>query len=198
MEGKFNVIKYPMFEEDSSFFSVDKCFVEKLRALLKNDKYFQLKRQKFLRKDVSKTGFEEFSKDRPSLKNMSSFLEGTVYTFSCEKKNGKSYENVIQTVKNMLEKNSRRAFLTMSDRLLDYEYSVDGDVDVSCLSAIHYKQNSATIMFRASDIENELLVDILTVYDFFISPVYEDKNINVDLMISSCQNIKSLEIIVNI
>ena len=191
MEKGFAVVKRPMHEEDSAFLSVDTGFVNRLRSVLEGDEYLKLKQEKFLNKDVSSDGFYKFSY-RPSLKNIPSFLEGTIYTFSCEKKNGMSYKNIIDTVKSMLDSGSRRAFVTMSDRLLDYRGSINNDIDVSCLSSVHYKRHGVTLMFRASDIENELMVDILTIYDHFIRPVYVDKNIKIDLMISSCQNVDFL------
>lgn len=186
---EFRIIKRPEFENDSMLLSFNSNSIKSLRESLIEDEYYELKDEKFYCKDVNSRGFEKFVKNRPSLAKMAKYLEGTVYTFSCQKKNGMSYERILDTIKSMLILNSRRVFLTMSDRLEDYNNSIDKDLDVSCMTGIHYKHNSVSLMFRASDIKNELIVDIVTVYDYFIRPIYGfDCNVNIEIFASSCQN----------
>lgn len=177
-----------MFENDSSFITINRFYVDRKRQEVSGNRYYEIKDKKFKEKDISTEGFENFV-DRPSLKNMSRFLEGTIYTYTCEKKNGKSYKNILESVSKMISKNSRRAVVTISDRFLDYENSeINRDMDVSCLNTVHYMKDKVTLFFRASDIENELLIDIVTVFDHFIKPIYK-YDVKIDLMLSTCQNI---------
>ncbi len=87
----------------------------------------------------------------------------------------------------MLSINSRRAIITMADKLIDYERSITENNDVSCLSSIHYNKNSVSLFFRASDLKNELYIDIVTIFDFFIKPIYSI-DVDINFFISSCQN----------
>jgi hypothetical protein len=68
--------------------------------------------------------------------------------------------------------NNRRCFLRIANNFNRYYLSEKNNFDVSCLAAIHYYQNKPRIIFRASDIKNELYTDIITIYNFFIKPVY--------------------------
>jgi hypothetical protein len=189
---KIVVFKEPEYENDSSYFRINTQYVEKIRDTIRLDEYYTVKDRMFREKDVDNSNLIRFRDEKPSLRNMPRFLEGTVYTFTCEKKNGKSYENIVETVKSMLSEGSRRALVTISDRLLDYEMSTkDSSVDVSCLSTIHYKKDSVSLFFRASDVENELTTDIVTIYDYFVLPVYEGRSIEIDIFTSSCQNVES-------
>lgn len=194
MEKEFRVLKYPEYENDSAFISIDSDYVSNIRELVKDDNYYSVKNRKFLEKNLDSIDFEQFVKDRPSLRNMSEFLEGSIYTYTCEKKNGICYESILDNVRTMISKNSRRAFVTISDRFLDYRNSeIIKDLDVSCLSGIHYMKDKVTLFFRASDIKNELFVDIVTIYDHFIREIYGNENIKIELMISTCQNYKNLK-----
>lgn len=200
---EFEIIKQPEFENDSMLISFNSYSIDSLRNYLINDEYYELKDEKFYLKDIISKGFERFIDKKPSLRNLSDYLEGTIYTFSCQKKNGMSYERIIKTIIDMLKVGSRRVYLNMSDRLEDYYNSIDKKIDVSCLTGIHYKENRVSLFFRASDIENELIVDIVTIYDHFLKPVYGLKNnIKIELFASTCQNYSYLnkiknEIIIN-
>ena len=41
--------------------------------------------------------------------------------------------------------------------------------------------------------KNELLIDIVTVYDYFVREIYGNRNVKIELMISTCQNYKNLK-----
>ena len=194
MEKEFRVLKYPECENDSAFVSLDSDYISVIRESIKDDDYYLVKNRKFLEKNLDGIDFEPFAHSRPSLRNMSNFLEGSIYTYTCEKKNGMCYEAILDNVRTMISKNSRRAFITISDRFLDYRNSeIIKGIDVSCLSGIHYTKDKITLFFRASDIKNELLIDIVTVYDYFIREIYGNRNVKIELMISTCQNYKNLK-----
>jgi len=194
--GVCDIIKIPLCENDSAFISIDSVYINILKDKIYKDEYYIIKDRKFTDKDVSSDGFEQFT-DRLSLRSLPDFLEGTIYTYTCDKKNGKSYASIMRSVIKMLENGSRRALVTIADRFIDYENSeMNSDMDVSCLSSIHYMIGKVTLFFRASDIENELLIDLVTIYDHFVKPVYKESNVVVDVMISTCQNINNFKKII--
>jgi len=195
--------KNPIFENDSYFFQMTKiCINEKtIESLKKNDAYLSFKFNKFSKKDWHKDGYEKFSKDRPSLKNVGniSSTAGSTYTYTVEEKNLLKYPEMMSDVKKHLDKtqNSRRAYLRVCDNMRDYIY---GDsIDVSCLSNIHYlklgtkAEPTINLIFRASDIKHELFPDIILVYWFFIKPVFKDRSVNLNVFASTSQNIDAFK-----
>ena len=64
-------------------------------------------------------------------------------------------------------------------------------LDVTCLSLIHYLTEGPKLIFRASDIKNELFIDILTINEFFIDPIYNSnfKNYQMSVYSSTAQGI---------
>ena len=66
---------------------------------------------------------------------------------------------------------------------------MDKTVNTSCLNIIHYFKDRVTLFFRASDMRNELAYDLKLINEFFIKPVYGEKNIEVHVIASTAQNI---------
>lgn len=195
------IIKSPDYENDDmlirvSGFSLDNSL---LQTIL-NDPYIKLRHDKFLYKDISHIGYENF-KDRPSLRNIENTrrLEGSVYTYAVNKRNGVPYEAAIQQIREMFKynENTRRAMLRITNSIDEYHQSeIDKNLDVSCLSLIHYLKDQARLVFRSSDIENELFSDLITIYQFFLKPVY-DKPINISIYASTSQNFGMLQEFIN-
>lgn len=77
--------------------------------------------------------------------------------------------------------------LRIANSFSEYKESVGGNIDVSCLNLIHYLQNEVKLIFRSSDIFNELWVDIITIYEFFLKPIYSS-NIDIEIFASTGQN----------
>lgn len=191
------ILKAPEFENDSYLirlenFTINNALMEKL---LKSDKYLLLKFNKFKNEDISKSGFEDF-KDRLSLRNIESLesLEGSIYTYKVGKENSKTYDQIITDIRYTFIKHpdTRRLMLRVANDFDEYNRSIEEGLDVSCLNLIHYMKNNAKLIFRASDILNELQVDITTIYEFFLRPVYK-KPITIEIFSSTSQNIDSFE-----
>lgn len=163
------IYKTPKFENDSYYFVVEKndnltelpCF---------KDTYYGRKLYAFIKKDISKMQFLDF-RDRPSFRYFDKVedLSGTIYTMSCEDKNDLTFETMIELVRENVGR-TRRCVINMANTLRDY---LNEDIDTSCLTSITYSPEKVTLFFRASDMENELLVDLLLLRDFFIYPVYD-------------------------
>lgn len=191
---KIKINKKPTFENDSYFFTIKnfKFNINKIKDL-----YVLLKLEKFKNKDISKEGFENFLKERGSLRffNSLSSLDGSIYTYSVEKRNNLTYENILKIVKETLNKNkfSRKVVVRMVNPLDEYIKSENGCFDTSCLNLIHYLDKKVVLVFRASDIKYELFADIITLYEFFIKPIYGDKKIDIEIFSSTGQNIKFLK-----
>lgn len=165
-------IKKPYNFDDSYYFIIpgnDK-FGIKMEAL--NLNYLSAKLKAFEKQDCSKSNFISFH-DRPSLRNMHNTpdLKGSIYTVACENKNGMWYNIMIETAKRK-KADSRKCVVNMADKFSDY---MDSEIDTSCLNIIHYCKNKVTLFFRASDIENELLTDLITIKRYFIDPVYANE-----------------------
>lgn len=182
------VYKEPKFENDSYMFVID-LQNDELAAL--DDKiypfdYVEAKVNAFKTKDISKRSFEMFSY-RPSLVDVDSLpdLAGSVYTHTCEGKNKLDYNHIIKYCKKF-HKKSRRCAINFADTLFDY---LDGKKNTSCLNSIHFCGDNVTLYFRASDIKNELLLDLRLIKIFFIHPVGNFKTLTV--MSSTAQNVET-------
>lgn len=80
--------------------------------------------------------------------------------------------------------------LRLANPLIDYfDSTTNSAVDVTCLNLIHYTHDGARMIFRASDVKNELVPDILTVNKHFIKPVYGDLPYKISVFSSTAQNI---------
>jgi len=190
---KSKVDKRPEFENDSYLINMSNFFLyEKIY-----DDYTELKLKKFKEKDISKDGFDLFIKGKGSFRKFEeiSNLEGSIYTKSVEERNNDSYENVIADVKNILKTNesSRKAVVRIANKISDYETSELETKDVSCLNLIHYLKNKVSFVFRSSDIKNELFTDLVTLYEYFIVPVYGRVFIDIEVYGSTGQNISYLD-----
>lgn len=187
------VLKQPNFENDSYLIRFEDFTIsdEKLEALLKSDKYLLMKFEKFRNQDISKNGFEDF-KDRPSLRSIDSLdnLEGSVYTHKVGKENSKTYDQIITDIQYTFIKHpkTRRLMLRVANDFEEYNNSIEGGLDVSCLNLIHYLNKESKLIFRSSDVLNELYVDMVTIYEFFLRPVYKTP-ISIEVFASTAQNI---------
>ena len=155
--------------------------------------YLHFKYLKFLNVDTRIEGWDQF-KSRPSLRNLGSMngeLSSTIYTNAVSKNNEEiTYETSKNIIKSMLEKNpaTRRAFLRFASPISEYYVSTHSPIDVTCLSAIHYLHRSCRLLFRASDIKNELLYDIITINTFFLKPIYGKEDYTIKIYASTAQN----------
>ncbi len=177
------IYKRPIFQDDSYMFVID---LEKdvLAKIEKDTVYYLEKKYSFKHKDIDKQKFEAF-KDRPSFANFDDIqdLAGTIYTHTCEGKNKLDYEHIIKYCKKY-HKKSRRCAINFADTLADY---LQLSKNTSCLNSIHFYKDNVTVYFRASDIQNELLIDLHLIMQFFVQPVGNFKTLTV--MSSTAQNI---------
>lgn len=157
--------------------------------------YYEVKRQAFSDRDTRPTIFERFVDDRPSLNSLKKlrYLNSTIYTVACEKQNDLNHKELIRSIKQHLEEkpHTRRCLVRFANSFSDYLYSeVYNTMDVTCLSLIHYLQEGPKLVFRASDVKNELLVDLLTINEFFLAPVYDSRSyITASVYASTAQGI---------
>lgn len=191
------VNKEPQFENDSYLITI-KNFSLDLNK--KFDGYTELKRSKFRNMDVSKDGLEPFLEDRGSLRMFDSIdsLVGSIYTYAIQERHDITYQHAINLIKAILEKNpdSRRAVLRMANDIIDYKAAEFSGYDVSCLNLIHYLKNQVNLVFRSSDIQYELYTDIITLYEFFIEPIYGSKPIDIQIYGSTGQRIEYLHTLI--
>lgn len=199
-------IKQPEFENDDYLFRVDAVKLPKaeeaLSFLKKIDPfsadYYWVKRQAFLSQDINPRIFSKFVHDKPSLRSLSDLdaLDSTIYTVACERENNASYQDIITNVKKHLSQkpSTRRCMLRFVNSFERYYISETArPLDTTCLSLIHYMSEGPRLVFRASDIRNELLTDILTINEFFIDPVYNSnfKNYSMSVYSSTAQCVSS-------
>jgi len=180
------VYKQPAFENDSYMFVIDlenDVFAD-LDKRYYSDEYRFAKQNAFKNKKISKKAFESF-KNRLSFTGFEhiSDLSGTIYTHTCEGKNKLDYKHIIKFCSRH-HKISRRCAVNFADTLYDY---LNGNINTSCLNSIHYYKDNVTLYFRASDIENELLLDLYLINEFFIRPVGKFKTLTV--MCSTAQSV---------
>lgn len=177
--------KIPAFENDSYMFVID-LKTDSFAEIPKEDvEYYLAKYKAFKEKNISKIPFEKF-KDRPSFANFDSVknLFGTIYTYCCQAKNRMDYGYMMKQCRKQFKK-SRRCSINFADGLSNY---LDSTKNTSCLNAIHYCSDNVTIYFRASDIKNELLIDLRLINRYFVKPVGDFKTLTV--MASTAQNVE--------
>lgn len=177
-------IKLPYFEDDSYYFIIEKH--EQLAQVSVDDiPYLAAKQTAFAEQNISKEPFEQYF-DRPSFRGIDENfdLAGTIYTYSAEYKNDYPLPILLHSVRRHKDF-SRRCMIRMADPLHDF---LDPTVNTSCLSLIHYFQDSVKLIFRASDMKNELLIDLHTIKEFFIDPVFENSP-EIHVIASTAQNI---------
>jgi len=190
----YKITKMPQFINDDCLvkFNHYNLNLEKFLLLIENDKYLALKVKKFAQHDISPDGFEDFP-DRASLRNLDSHqpITRTIYTAAVELAQGMSYETCLDTIKYNLDRllNNRRLVLNFTNTLGEYLYTND----VSCLAYIQYvkflNNLNVKIVYRASDIKDELFYDFMTLYYFFIMPLADKKSVNISFYSTTCQNI---------
>jgi len=195
---QIQVFKKPLYENDSYFLRINNFGLndDELKDLKCVDEYLYVKSRTFAEQNIDKGAYGHH-KDRPAFRNFDKMdkLEGTIYTYAVEDRNDIPYHQAINLIKKMAntigdERKSTRCVLRMANSLKDYYMSEISGKDVSCLSLIHYYDNKIALMFRASDIENELFPDLITIYEFFIRPVYEssEEAVNIEIFASTGQN----------
>jgi hypothetical protein len=181
------IYKEPQFENDSYMFVIDleKDTLASITVDAGSLDYVGAKYKAFATKDISKKPFEKFL--RPSLAGLDDVenIEGTIYTHTCQSKNKLDYNHIIKFCKKF-HKTSRRCAINFADTLHDY---LNNSKNTSCLNSIHFYQNNVTVYFRASDVKNELLIDLHMIMDFFIRPVGNFKTLTV--MSSTAQNVQT-------
>ena len=183
------VYKEPKFENDSYMFVLN--IEDELTSIDHSDNDFMIayKEEKYIafsKKGINKERLKDF-KCLPSLGNFDNIsdLAGTIYTHTCEGKNKLDYNHIIKFCKKF-HKTSRRCAVNFADTLSDY---LNPNKNTSCLNSIHYCGDNVTLYFRASDIKNELLLDLHLIIDFFIKPVGNFKTITV--IASTAQNVET-------
>lgn len=193
----YEMYHLPEFENDHLVVLLKDIIISDEQIAKINDPYLNLKLKKFQNKDISISGFKEFSY-KGSLKNLSKKkdLAGSIYTHKIQKTQEIQLDEILEKIRLMLKMNSRRAFLNFSNKISESYISESSPLDISCLCSIHYLDNKASIYFRASDILEELFVDIVTIYKFFLQPIYLDK-INIFLVSSTCQNVDMIDFFLN-
>ena len=207
------ILKQPEFENDDYLFRVDATRLPKaeeaLSFLKKIDPfsadYYWSKRQAFLSKNTDPNIFSKFVQDKPSLRSLSNLdtLDSTIYTVACERENDFNYQDILINVKkHLLQKpTTRRCMLRFANSYERYHVSeTTKPLDVTCLSLIHYLTEGPKLIFRASDIKNELFIDILTINEFFIDPIYNSnfKNYQMSVYSSTAQGILDWDNFVNL
>ena len=190
-----DVIKRPYEENDDFLIMIDEFYINEAKKI--NDPYIDLKMNKFFDKDISKEGFEDF-KDRLSLRNMDNLkdLRGSIYTFSVEERNSIPISQILLQVKELLSVGSRRAVVRMANPISEYYRSqVKSNLDVSCLSMIHYLKNQVRLVFRACDVRDETFADIVTIWWHFLKPIYRNP-ISLKIYGSTTQNHEYFDLLI--
>jgi len=198
-----NELIIPCEENDLMCFQINGVLKD-IKAKLNRykDDYIVMKNIAFRLENTDPSLFEVFSNDRPSLRNIDKLknLNGSIYTKTVRIENNLNYEQSITRIKELRNKfsDSRRIIVRIiDDFMILYKSHYDESIDVSCLSFIHYFKNSIRFIFRASDIKNELIPDLLTLCTFFVEPVFNaNDNIDIFVFASTAQNVKYYEQII--
>jgi len=210
------IIKRPCFENDDYLIKCNNFKIDNYDKYISLDPYTKLKSEQFASFDISKEVWLEspFIMDHPALRSINNVdnMSGSIYTVTCSLRNidrincyndidyRTQYENCIDMVKRVLaaKPKSRRVFMRMANSLSEYTMSEIGlsNIDNTCLAGIHFLNKEFKLIFRASDIKNELISDILTIYKYFIVPVYGLEPLTMTIYSSTAQNFKSLDYVV--
>ncbi|MCF7795960.1 hypothetical protein K9M42_02605 [Patescibacteria group bacterium] len=197
MSNNILILKKPKFEDDSFLLrikNINKIKSNILYNVSELDKeYYEIKKYMFKNKETSKIFLKKFY-NRPSLRFFKNIKEltGTIYTKKIELENSILYEDLITLIRENLKNavGSRRNVIRLTDDYIKMSDSINSKIiDVSCLQFIQYFNKKVNFMFRASDIKNELLLDILLLFDFFIYPIYKEQNIEIEIYASTSQKI---------
>jgi len=200
------ILKKPVYENDDYLFRLGFDEIptpEQAIKMLYNinptqARYYEAKRRAFAEQNINPNVFIDFVEDKPSLRSLSQLgsLESTIYTSAVERENRMGYKELLASVKKHLTEKpeTRRCVVRLINGFDDYfDSELKKPADVTCLSLIHYLGSGPKLVFRASDIKNELFVDIMTVYEFFVKPVYDSnfKNLQLSVYSSTAQNVSS-------
>lgn len=178
------IIKEPTFENDSYMFTFN--LYDKL-AKVEDQKYLKDKQKAFMNFDKSKRALKDHF-DRPSFGNVSDVkdLQGTVYTCKALVRNEYDcYDTMVSDIQKNKAK-GRKCFLDFANPLREY---LDQSINTSCLASIHFLNDRATVFFRASCMEHELLYDLHLIKSFFLKPVYGFFGAEITVVASTAQNI---------
>jgi len=190
------ILKTPEFENDDYLIKIKDFSItpKSLNDAMYEDEYLSYKCTAFSLEQISKSQFMKF-KNRPSLRNYEHIpdLRGSIYTRKALIENNVgSLKELHFKIKQMLMKKSRRAIVRIANSLNEYyDSELSFPMDTSCLNLIHYLPNNRIrLVFRASDIKNELYYDAVTIYQYLLKPIY----VSFDLTIysSTAQNIDGL------
>jgi hypothetical protein len=198
------ILKAPEFENDDYLFRIDVDCIpvgQKAIDIFRQESpslasYYETKRKAFRAKNVDPSVFADFEEDRPSLNSLSKLkiLDSTIYTVASERQNGYSYLDLLDRIRQhiSLHPSTRRCMVRLANSYAEYSSSeIDSQIDVTCLNLVHYIGDTPRLIFRASDVKNELFVDLLTIHEFFIQPVYEGKAKQLSVYSSSAQGVSS-------
>lgn len=192
------IYKTPTYEDDSYHIQLQNVKLDildyKLNKMRKLDEYLDTKIVAFANKDINPMNFIKYKDTKKSLADVENInkLTGTIYTFSVEQQNFMSYDNIIKKSKEMYENNpnDRRNVIRIANDFKTYSESKVKNIDVSCLNLIQIFNKHPKIVFRASDIQNELFVDIITIFLFFINKIMgSEKIIDIDIISLTSQNV---------
>lgn len=187
-----------MIENDMCLVRFYGIVSDRILSLNIKDKYLSEKISMFEKQDIDPARLEKFKDNRSSLRNIEDIkkLDGSIYTRTVSDENSMQYGKIIENIRSALNSDklssskNRRIILRIVNSFSKYNASLsDSSLDVSCLALIHYYDDCPRIMFRASDIENEIIPDMVTIMRFFIQPVYGSQKIKLAYFSSTCQNI---------
>lgn len=185
------IIQTPLYENDSYLFKKMNFYDTNIMKYIDDKTYLGTKMRAFRDKNINKHEFIQYS-DRPSLRNIHNAVDmsGSIYTYACEKRNSISYEQQLYMIREMLNNGSRRGVIRIANDVLDYYNSDKMNIDTSCLNLIVYGKNKVDVIFRASDVKNELFEDFISIYAFFILPIYNHP-VDIQYFSVTSQNISS-------
>lgn len=186
------IYKAPKHEDDSYYARFNSFFLhdEVIDEIAAKDPYLALKIDKFTNLDSSRDGFEQFTY-KPSLRNLYNLADmgGSIYTVTAEDENEGWMDLILEDIKYLMIHHPTRAVLRLVKSVQDYRYSSQhSGLDVPCLNLIYYSPKCVKMVFRASDVKEELLYDVILVYKFFIKPFFNDLLVKLDLFASTTQN----------
>lgn len=178
------IIKQPKFEDDAYYFVLRSSDV---LVDVADPGYLQAKREAWLECDPSKMRMEPYLQRKSFGSMLAPDIRGSVYTKSIEDKNGgQHYKEIMHQIKWNKDLN-RRCVVRLADSFADYQ-NTETPVSTSCLNIMHFYKDRATLFFRASDIEHELLYDLHLIREFFIDNVFSE-SFEIHVIASTAQNI---------
>lgn len=178
-----DIIKRPEFEDDSYYFVLKS---DEQLARVQDMSYLRAKRRSWAELDCTKMSMQDHL-GRESF-GAGPDIKGSVYTHTIEEKNGMYWKSIMHHVRWHKDLN-RRCVVRLADSFVDYQ-GIGGEVSTSCLNIIHFYKDKVVLFFRASDIENELLVDLVLIRDFFINRVWDkDEDFEIHVIASTAQGV---------